>query len=120
MNLREKLKKRLAIGFAIYLLLTFIGLVYYNSKGINDRMSNFYNHKIIGEISAIAKANSRIEIQFVNDKNKYAFFQKTESYLKNDFYKSVNAGDSLFKEAHSDTILIRSSNHSENYIIEYP
>lgn len=120
MILSEKLKKRLAVVFAAYLILTFIGLVYYNSICIDNRMGNFYDHKIVGEISNIAQANSRIEIKFVNDKNSYAFYQKRTSYLKKDFYKYVNVGDSLYKDAHSNTILIKSKNHMGKYIIEYP
>ena len=64
--------------------------------------------------------NSRIEIKLMSDKNKYDFYQNRSSYQKNDFYKSAKEGDSIFKNAYSDTVLIKGSDQMKSYIIEHP
>jgi hypothetical protein len=57
-------------------------------------------------------------IELKNDDNKYEFYQETKSYRKRDISKFVHKGDSIFKEAFSDTILIKNNSQFYKYAID--
>ena len=119
MVLNDKNKKIISIIFYLTLVTLFGLFIYFDiTQGIK-RTNNFYKHKIVGEISNI-KAGKRngIYLNLKNDNKDYEFYQTTSSYEKRDFYYNVNAGDSIFKPAFSDTVIIKSDTGMYKYIIE--
>ncbi|GAA4329092.1 hypothetical protein GCM10023149_33520 [Mucilaginibacter gynuensis] len=75
-----------------------------------------FNNKIVGQISELEASHSIIKIDLTNG-DRYIFAQTTESYLKKDFIKNSYVGDSIFKKAFSNKIIIKHKDSIHLYTI---
>lgn len=119
MVLTDKKRKYFQIYFILLLLSLFGTVVYLNGIAMTKAFNNFNRHNIRGEIAALNRIrSSTFSLQMKNDDTEYEFYQEPTSYDKRDISKFVHKGDSIFKEALSDTILIRSNYRFYKYVIE--
>lgn len=118
MLLDERKKKIIVIVFIVLAVAVLGTCMYIGFTGTTEDYNNFYNHKIAGELTAIHKEHSSIVIKLKNDNKDYQFYQENRSYLKRDLRKFTQLGDSIFKEAFSDTVIIKSGNRYYKYAIE--
>jgi len=120
MNWSKNLQLKIS---AILIVLASIGLLiysFYDNAEVSKMAKNSYEHKIVGKISAIFMVHSRIDVKLENDDNTYDFSQQQDSYKKKPFYKNVQAGDSILKNAFSDTIFVKRDGITSIFIIDQP
>lgn len=113
----KRQKKIRGIIFLIFLAGSFLTLMYFDHRAVNKGFYAFDSNNIRGQIAQIEMARSRVAIQLKGVDVRYYLHQETRSHQKMDFYKTVHIGDSIFKKAFSDSVLIKNGKTKSVYII---
>lgn len=115
MDKRQKKIRR--IIFLVFLAGTFLTMIYFDHRAVSKGFYAFNSNNIRGEIAQMEMARSRIIIRLKGNDLRYYLHQETRSHQKMDFYKTVHIGDSIFKKAFSDSVLIKNGKTKSVYIM---
>lgn len=112
------MQKKLFIIWMIILVgvTIFVGIPYQNKKGKKE-FELFYSSPLSGKISTIQKNSRASNFTLDNNPNKFAFYPYTDKQLNNNeiFQYIAEPGDSIFKPAYSDTLLLIKGNKTYVY-----
>lgn len=100
------MRKKIIIIIGI-LLLIFFGVSYQNRK-VRKEFNLFYSSQLSGKISAIQKNSRASNFMLDNNPNDFDFYPYTNKQLNNNeiFQYIAELGDSIFKPAYSDTLIL--------------
>lgn len=114
------MQKKLFIILMIILVVVtiFVGIPYQNKKGKKE-FQLFYSSQLAGRIIKIEEYSRASNFMLDNNPNEFAFYPYTDKQLNNNeiFQYIAEPGDSIFKPAYSDTLLLIKG--GKNYVYTF-
>jgi hypothetical protein len=116
-HMTRQYKKTGAVIFGMFLAGSFLAFIYFSHLAVNRGFQNFDANNISGKIEQLEMAKSRIMIRLTGNSTPYYLYQETKSYQQHNFYQTVHPGDSIFKKAFSESVLVKHGDSLSVYVI---